>query len=255
MSPEIVIEMADLDIVHEAATQRVLVRQVNWRIARGEFWVVGGDQASGKTSLLSTAAGLNRPASGTLRIFGRDLQQATEQEQVEWRKRIGFVFEYGGCLFSHLSVAENIALPLQYHLDLDETQTTAKVAKLLDWAGLRSFADLAPSRLNPAIQQRVSLVRSLATPTEVLFLDNPLSGLSVREARWWLKSLRDLHEQRTSESEPMTIITTSGDFHGWLDVANRFAVIQDSGFLVVGGKQELTASQNVAVRDFLVGAN
>src|SRR2546422_994407 len=101
MNGNIVIELVDADIVHEEAPATVLLRNVRWRVAEGEFWVIGGDRASGKSSFLATAAGLNRPASGTLRIFGHDLAQASEAEQVDWRRRMGFVYEQGGRLLSH----------------------------------------------------------------------------------------------------------------------------------------------------------
>ena len=254
MSNEIVIELVDVDVSHEDAPEPILVRAVKWCIARGDFWVVGGDQSSGKTSLIATAAGLNRPASGALRIFGRELLQASEAEQVDWRKRIGFVYENGGRLLSLLTVAENIALPLQYHLDLDEAQLNARVDELLAWADLQEYAGMAPSRLNVRVQQRVALARALAVPTEILFLDNPLSGLGLREARWWLDLLRELHAKKGPRGEPLTIVAASSDFRGWVGVGSQFGVIQQNEFRVIGGRGQVLSSQEPAVREFLATA-
>jgi len=251
-SPSIVIELVDVDVVHEESPEAVLVRNVRWRVAQGDFWVIGGEQASGKTSLLATAAGLNRPASGTLRIFGRELLQASETEQVDWRRRIGFVYENGGRLLTHLTVAENIALPIQYHLDLDEAQLTARVNELLAFAELQPYAHLTPSRFNLRLQQRVALVRALATPTQVLFLDNPFSGLGVRDVRWWLQFLRDLQARHAAKGEPITIVATCNDFRGWLDVGSQFAIIQETQFRTIGGREQLSASQEPVVRDLFV---
>ena len=254
MSEEIIIELNGVDVVHEDAPDVVLVRGVNWRIARGEFWAIGGDQASGKTSLLGTAAGLNRPAAGTLKIFGRELSEATEAEQVEWRRRIGFVFENGGRLLSHLSVAENVALPLDYHLDSDEAQTKARVEELLAQGELTAYAHARPSRLSPRVQQRVSLVRALAVATRVLFLDNPLGGLGLRETRWWLGFLRDLQSRLAAKGEPLAIVATGNDFRGWLDTASHFAIIEGAQLRVLGGREQVIASEEPAVREFLVNA-
>ncbi len=247
-----IIELVDVDVSREDAPETVLVRRVNWRIAAGEFWVVGGDQASGKTSLLATAASLNRPASGQLRVFGRDLARASEADQVDWRRRIGFVYEHGGRLLTHLTVAENVALPLQYHLGLDEAALDARVGELLAMAELQSHADFMPSHLNLHLQQRVALVRALAVPTEVLFLDNPLSGLGARDVRWWLGFLRDLQSKPAASGESLSIVATCIDFRSWLDVGSRFAMIQDGQFRVIGGREQLVGSQEAAVREFLV---
>lgn len=250
MNGEIISELVDVDVAHEDAPEAILVHRVNWRVARGELWAVGGDLASGKTSLLATAAGLNRPASGTLRIFGRDLREATEAEQVEWRKRIGFVFEHTGRLLSHLTAVENVALPLQYHLDMEETQARAQAAELLAQAGLSGYADAWPSRLRPRVQQRVSLVRALALPTDALFLDNPLSGLAPSGARWWLNFLRELRMRQAAEGKPVTIVATCDDFSGWLDVATHFAVIEAQRLRVLTGRDaaahELAAGRESA---------
>jgi phospholipid/cholesterol/gamma-HCH transport system ATP-binding protein len=254
MSNEIVIELVDVDVSHENAPETILVRGVKWRVAAGEFWVVGGEQASGKTSFLATAAGLNRPASGTLRIFGRELLEASEAEQVDWRKRIGFVYENGGRLLSHLTVAENIALPLQYHLKLDGAQLNARVEELLKWVDLQEYAGIAPSRLNGRVQQRVALARALAVPTEVLFLDNPLSGFGLREVRWWLDLLRELHAKKGSKGAPLTIVAASGDFRGWVNAASHFGVIEQNQFRVIGGREQVLSSQEPAVREFLATA-
>ena len=251
MSNHTVIELADVDIVHEDSPDVVLIRNVRWRVAEDEFWVIGGDRSSGKSSLLATAAGLSRPAAGGLRIFGRDLAQATEAEQMIWRRRMGFIFEYGGRLLSHLTVAGNIALPLEYHLDLDEQTLQKRVAELLTLMELQEHADCPPSRLSPGLQQRAALARALAIPTEVLFLDNPLSGHGPREARWWLDMLRDLRAQHKSQNKPLTILAASNDFHGWIDLASHFAIIQDAQFRVIGTRDKLDASQEPGLRDLL----
>ena len=251
-SDEAAIKLAGVDVTHyESAADTVLVREVNWRIGFGEFWVVGGRQSSGKSSLLLTAAGLNRPAGGTLRIFGRDLTTASEQDQIGWRRRVGFVFEHSGRLFSHLSVAQNIALPLQYHLDIDESQIAARVDELLTLTDLQSFAQGTPSRLSLGVQQRVGLARVLTSSVEVLFLDNPLTTLSWRETHWWLDFLRRLQETRRAQGKVITIVASADDFRGWLDVASHFAIVDGGRFGVVGGRGQVEAGADPALREFL----
>lgn len=230
MSGPAEIELSGVDVSHEDDPGSVLIRDVHWRIETGEWWVVSGGPASGKSSLLSTAAGLIPAAGGELRIFGREVVEATEQEQVEWRRHIGFVFEGGGRLFGNLSVLENLLLPLQYHGDLNLSEARERAEGLLALAELRAYANLSPSRLGTALQRRVALVRALSVPIRVLFVDNPLAGLAPSDARWWLEFLSELTASRTAQSEPLCLVASSFDFNGWLERASRFAVIDERGF-------------------------
>jgi ABC-type transporter Mla maintaining outer membrane lipid asymmetry ATPase subunit MlaF len=251
MSKETLIELSGVDVLHEDGSD-TLLQAVDWRIAAADFWVVVGGPASGKTSLLLTAAGLNRPGGGTLRLLGRDLAGATEEEQVNWRRQIGFVFKNGGRLLHPLTVAENLALPLQYHLDWDYQEVQKKVDQLLERAELSAVAHATPSRLSVWAQQRVSLMRALAVPTQALFLDNPLRGLSGREERWWLDMLRELHERyETPARTPLTIVASSDDFRGWLDLASHFALIQGNQLRVFGGREQLLANKEAALLELV----
>jgi phospholipid/cholesterol/gamma-HCH transport system ATP-binding protein len=224
------IELIGVDVAHEDDPHSVLVRDVNWRIAPGEWWVVCGAPGSGKSSLLSTAAGLSPAVGGSLRIFGHELQSASEQEQVAWRRHIGFVFDGGGRLFGHLSVLENVLLPLQYHGDLDPAEALRRAEELLALAGLEAYAHMPPSRLGIALQQRVGLARALSVPIRVLFVDNPLAGLAPSAARWWLDFLNDLRARHAARDEPLSLVAGAYDFGGWLDRADHFAVIEERGF-------------------------
>ena len=252
-SQNIAIELAGVQVTHyeDPSDGEVVVRDVNWRIGAGEFWVVGGQPSSGKSSLLLTAAGLNRPAGGTLRIFGQDFNSAKEKDRVGWRRRIGFVFEQSGRLFSHLTVARNIALPLQYRQAIEETEIVARVDELLTQTGLQDYASYMPSRLGLGVQQRVALARALASPIEVLFLDNPLSTLSWREVRWWLDILRQLPESRRVDGKPLAIVASADDFRGWIGVASQFAVVEGGQFRLIGGREQVEATAEPMVRELL----
>ncbi|MGD1019224.1 MAG: ATP-binding cassette domain-containing protein [Verrucomicrobiia bacterium] len=251
-SDSIAIELAGVQVTHHAdPSDAVVMRDVNWRIGAGEFWVVGGRPSSGKTSLLLTAAGLNRPAGGTLRIFGQDFSSAKERDREAWCRRIGFVFEQSGRLFSHLTVARNIALPLQYRQDSEEREIVARVEELLTQTQLRDYASYMPGQLGLGAQQRVGLARALASPIEVLFLDNPLSTLSLHEGRWWLDFLRQLHKNRLVDGKPLTIVASADDFRGWIGLANQFAVVEGGQFRVIGGREQVEGAAEPAVRELL----
>ncbi len=244
MDAEWIIELEDVDVTHPDEGETVLVRNVNWRIKRGDFWVVGGPSSAGKSSLLITAAGLNRPAAGTLRIFGRDLRNVTEQEQIQWRQWIGFVFENGGRLLTHLTVAENVALPLRYHRQMADAEVAVQVEAWLERAGLSRFAEAMPSRLNPRLQQRLSLARALIMPKAMLFVDTPPVGHD-QDARWWQHQLGELVRQ------DLTVVVASNDFGSWLEIATHFALVQNEQFNIIGGPDQVKTDTNAAWRDYV----
>ena len=246
MNGEVLIELDGVDVLSEGGTSPLL-RGVNWRIVRGECWAVGGAPGAGKSSLLATAASLNHPGSGTMRMFARDIAEATEEEQVDWRRHIGYVFENGGRLLNHLTIAQNVALSLRYHLDMDEAQVGERVEELLARAELQAQAPAMPSRLNLRLQQRASLARALAVPAEVLFLDNPLSGLSSRDVRWWTDYLRELRKN----NEVLTVVATCDDFRPWIDLATHFALIDGEQFRELGAREQVLASTEQVVRELL----
>ncbi len=100
-----------------------VIEEVDWSVAAGEFWVVAGQEHSGKSDLLMLAAGLMSPAAGSYKLFGSDTKDFGEAELAE-RLRVGFVFQ-GGQLFNQLTIAENVALPLRYQKNL----TAAEAAR------------------------------------------------------------------------------------------------------------------------------
>jgi len=226
MTENLLIELTGADVLDET-TGAPVVRGVNWQVKRGEFWAVGGVPGSGKSALLATAAGLNRPGSGTLRLFGQSLAEANEETQVSWRRRTGFVFAHDGRLFNHLTVAENVALPLRYHEGGDEAVLAERVQQALARAELTGVAQAMPSRLAVRLRQRVALLRALIVPAEILFLDEPLTGQSAREVKWWTEFLRE--QQRAG----VTVVATCNDFGPWRGLADRFAVIKGEQLLAI----------------------
>ena len=111
-----VIEMRGVSVGAMRDIGFIVLEDVNWSVAAGEFWVVAGQQHSGKSDFLMLAAGLMAPVQGDCKLFGTETQRFDETKLAE-RLRVGFVFE-GGQLFNQLTIAENVALPLQYHRDL-----------------------------------------------------------------------------------------------------------------------------------------
>jgi ABC-type transporter Mla maintaining outer membrane lipid asymmetry ATPase subunit MlaF len=202
------------------------IEGVNWVVRPREFWVVGGLVASGKTDLCLTAAGVHPPLRGTLRAFGCRFNGAYAENQLRERLRLGLVHD-GGLLLRHLSVAENIALPLRYHHDATPEEVAPRLSGWIEATGLRSQADRASGAVNRNWAQRAGLARACILEPELLVLDNPLTGLDPHHVRWWLEMLPALargHPLLTHR--PMTLIVTCDDFRPWLAPGRRFAVLR-----------------------------
>lgn len=242
---EPVIELERADIPRAAVASAIpVIKKVTWSIQTGEFWALGAPPGTGKTDLLCTAAGLQRPTTGKHLLFGKDTGSMSEEELVSARLRIGLVFD-SGRLFNGLTVAQNVALPLSYHRFCDQAETAAKVAEALQTTGLEDRMDQRPAQITRNLHQRIGLARALALKPEVLLIDNPLTGTDPREGRWWLNYLRDAAKQ-------MTVIVATDDLRPWLDLATQFAVVRERHFDVIGGPEQVRASTDLTVRELLL---
>ena len=250
ISNSTVVEMHAASISALRDTSLMVVDNVNWSVASGEFWVVAGQQQSGKSDLLMTAAGLLLPSRGSCRVFGCETDSFGEAQLAE-RLRVGFVFA-GGKLFSQLSVAENIALPLRYQKNLSEAEVSENISALLEIMELTPFANFTPANLAANWRQRAALARALILKPELLLLDQPLGGLGARHRQWLLYFLEQL--QRGHEwfgGQPLTIITSTDDLRSWRNPQRKFAVLDEKTFSVLGLWNESEFARNHAVKELL----
>jgi phospholipid/cholesterol/gamma-HCH transport system ATP-binding protein len=251
---EPVIELRGADIPRsDSANAAPVVRNVNWTIERGSFWAIGAFSGAGKSDLLSTAAGLQRPLAGELVLFGKTVKHLSEQDLVETRLRVAMVFD-NGRLFSHMTITENIALPIQYHESLRGPAADERVRFALDLAGISSLAERFPREVPRGLHQRVALARALAMSPEVLLLDNPLGGVDQRNARWWVDFLCAVHVGDPRMSHPLTLVVATDDLRPWLDTAHQFGVLRDRRFESVGGREQVKNTSETLVRELLTPA-
>ncbi len=241
---EHVIQLLDADIPRaQVASPIAVVKDVNWSVSRGDFWIVGAQPGAGKTDLLCTAAGLQRPMRGEQSLFGKNTAQMSEEELVQTRLRIALVFT-NGRLFNGLSVGQNIALPLSYHHALEEKELTDRVSAALARTSLSAWANKRPDQITRNLHQRIGLARALALEPEVLLIDNPLGGVDPRQGRWWLDFVCEAKKS-------MTIVVATDDFRAWLDVGEQFALLKERHLEIIGGREAIRESQDALVRELL----
>lgn len=244
-----VIEMEEVAIGSLHAPGQVVVESVNWTVAPGEFWIVAGHHASGKSDLLLTAAGLMGPLRGSHRFLGERMP-VFEDSRLAVRVKVGLVFN-SGRLIGNLSFADNITLPICYHLNLSSEVALERVAPILEATQLRRFAEQLPGTLGRHWDQRVGLARALALDPELLLLDDPLSGLDAHHASWWVEFLAKLARGgHPFRSRPMTLVVAADSLSPWRHAATHCAVLEGGHWEVLGSVQAPEVVQHPKAQDF-----
>jgi phospholipid/cholesterol/gamma-HCH transport system ATP-binding protein len=202
---------------------------ISFSVHPGQVLALIGSSGSGKSVLLREMIGLLKPAAGQVRLFGVDVWSASSAEMNALRKRFGVLFQ-DGALFSSLCVAENIAVPLQEHLDLPEALITPLVQSKLALVGLpQQTGTKMPSELSGGMRKRVALARALVLEPEILFLDEPTSGLDPISARAFDQLIRTL-----GDNLGLTIFIVTHDLDTLLSIIDR-ALILDRGRILADG--------------------
>ncbi|HEX3626103.1 MAG TPA: ATP-binding cassette domain-containing protein [Verrucomicrobiae bacterium] len=228
----------------------IVLKDVNWVVAPGEFWVVGAPHSSGKSDFLMTAAGLIPPVAGSYKFYGT-ATRIFDESRLSDRLRTGFVFEQSQ-LFHYLTVAENVALPLRYRQNLGPDEALAAIDELLTVTHLKPIADVRPTHLSPSWHKRAGLARALALRPEILLADNPLGALDARHSLWWRRFLDELWIGHPwLNKKPLTIVVTTDDFRPWRGDRLQFALLKEQSFVPLGSWQQLIASDEPLVKELL----
>lgn len=155
---------------------RAVLEGIDLDVYRGETLVIMGASGCGKSTLLRCMIGAQRPEAGSIDMLGRNLCKASEAQLEEVKKRFGILFQ-SGALYNSMTVAQNVALPLQEHTDLDHATIETIVKIKLEQVALREHADKFPSQLSGGMKKRAGLARAMALDPQVLFCDEPSAGL------------------------------------------------------------------------------
>ena len=216
-------------------------------VRRGEVLGVVGGSGSGKSVLLRTIIGLNRPAAGRIEVLGEEPAKLDDAGKHALEQRWGVLFQ-DGALFSSLTVTQNIAVPLKEHTDLPPRLIEEIAAVKIDMVGLPPDAGAKfPSQLSGGMRKRAGLARALAVDPEILFLDEPTSGLDPIAAAGFDQLVRALQQ-----SLNLTVFLVTHDLDSLVAICDRIAVLVDKKVLV-GSLDELLENTHPWVQSYFHG--
>jgi len=245
-----VIRMEDVTVGSMLDPGVIVAEQINWTVHAGDFWAIAGLQGSGKSDFLMMTGGVMAPRSGRYRLFEEEMP-IFEDARLKERLRLGLVFD-DGQLLNHLTVAENVALPLQYHRNLSTADALPQIVSLLEALELVPWAHSTPGAIGRRWHKRVGLARALVLKPEVLLVDNPLGGLDLRHTSWWLGFLHQLTlGHPLLDSRPLTLVVTTANLRLWQGRARQFAVLRGQRLVVLGNWQQVESAQQELLQELL----
>lgn len=245
MSPEPIITVRDLDVAYG---ESVILKNINFTVNRGDIFIIMGASGCGKSTLLRSMVGLLEPAKGTVSFGAISFWDTEEEDRLRLLRSFGVLFQ-GGALWSSMTLAENIALPLQEYTDLKPETITEVVSFKLSLVGLAGFEEHYPAEISGGMRKRAGLARAIALNPDILFFDEPSAGLDPVSARLLDNLIIEL-----SKSLGATVIIVTHDLASIFAVGNNSVFIDgETKTIIAEGdpKELLASSKDHKIRSFL----
>lgn len=220
---------------------------VSLDIYQGETFVIVGGSGCGKSTLLRHMSGAIQPDSGKVFLGDQELTALNEDEKEKIKRYFGMCFQ-SSALIDYLSVAENVALPLKEHTQLDPQIINIIVNMKLNLVGLQDAGHLMPDMLSGGMKKRVGLARAIAMDPEVVFYDEPTAGLDPVVCAVVDKLIVDL-----SKKLLLTSVVVTHNMESVYRIADRIAMLYNGQILAVGTPQEIKDSPNEIIQQFIHG--
>ena len=236
--------------LHKAFGKKVVLDGVDLDIEKGESLVVIGGSGTGKSVLIKCIQGLLRPDSGSILIDEEEVVAIDEEQKEALHSKMGMLFQ-GGALFDSLSVWENVAFDMLENKKMDKRLAKNEAIRVLRSVGLApDVADLSPSELSGGMQKRVSLARAIATKPEIIFFDEPTTGLDPIMA----DVINDLIIE-SARGLGATALTITHDMASARKIADKIAMLYKGKIIWCGTVKEMEKTDNPYVCQFINGCS
>ncbi len=228
---------------------RTVVHQdLNLKIYAGEILSIVGGSGTGKTVLLRQMLGLERPARGSVQVFGQDISEAGAEQLQKMRNHWGMLFQQGA-LYSALTVFDNIAQPMRELHALPEDVIHDAVLLKMDMVGLGpEHANKMPADLSGGMIKRASLARALALEPQLLFLDEPTAGLDPDLSDAFVALIQSLHRELG-----LTVVMVTHDLDTLFALSTRIAVVAEKHVIAIGPTHDVLKVDHPFIKQFFLG--
>jgi phospholipid/cholesterol/gamma-HCH transport system ATP-binding protein len=240
-----------MDIIEVSGFQKsfgkkLVHKDVSFTVKQGECLGLIGGSGAGKSVILRSLIGLEKPDSGKIIVEGEDITNYTEEELIPVRKRVAYVFQ-GGALFDSMTVFENLAYPLREHTKLSDPEIAKKIKDLLEEFGLGGNEQVFPSQLSGGMQKRVGLARAIIMGPDVVLYDEPTAGLDPFNT----KKIQDMILRLKSKG--VTSILVTHDMPSAFAVCDRIAMLMDGKVGAIGSRKDLDSGVGGVIHRFING--
>jgi phospholipid/cholesterol/gamma-HCH transport system ATP-binding protein len=244
-SREAIVELDHVSL----AFDRPILENVSLVARRGETIVIAGESGTGKSTTLKLILRLLRPDSGRVIVDGEVLNDVTYEEALVIRQKMGMVFQ-GAALFDSMSVFENVAFPLREHTTLSDDEIETRVKEKLEFVDLDPdrVMDQLPAELSGGMKKRVGIARGMAVNPAIMLYDEPTSGLDPLTTGTITRLIMKLQRELK-----VTSVVVSHDIRSAFRMATKIALLAERRIVFFGSPEEMTASQDRYVQDFLGG--
>lgn len=239
--------MIEFKGIRKAFGPKTVLDGVDLTIRDGEVFFIIGSSGAGKSVLIKHLIGLLKPDAGEIWLDGEDVSKLDEAQLFRVRKACAMVFQHA-TLFDSMTCAENVALPLRKHQGLSLRDALAEARKRLETVHMRDYADRFPAELGDGMRKRVAIARALTVDPRYVLFDEPTTSLDPVSARRVDKLIREL-----ADKLGVTCLVVSHDLASIFAIADRVAMIYKGKFRTIGTPQELKASGDPILGQFLSG--
>lgn len=238
------VELIRIENLCKRFGEKTVLDNISLNVKKGENLVVFGRSGSGKSVLLKCIIGLLKPDNGTIYIKEKDITKLKLVHLNKIRKEMGFLFQ-GAALYDSMTVRENLSFTLRRNSNITEEETEKKIINTLDLVSLKEAIDKMPSELSGGMKKRIGLARSIITDPEIMFYDEPTTGLDPISSKDISQLIIDLQKKLK-----MTSIVVTHDLNCAHIISDRIIFLRDAKIAYEGTIEELQSSEDKFLKNF-----